>query len=72
LDEHLLEDLDKNLKFIDLFDEIYQNLKNYPSAVLAYKATLGSYLLDSNVKSEPKKNYSQPSVEIKTSSSSSD
>jgi hypothetical protein len=29
-------------------------------------------LLDSNVKSEPKKNYSQPSVEIKTSSSSSD
>ena len=40
LDEHLTENIEKNLKLINLFDEIYQSLKNFPSPVLAYKTIL--------------------------------
>ena len=45
LDEHLSENIEKNLKLINLFDEVYQNLKNFPSPVLAYKTVLWNKLV---------------------------
>ncbi len=44
LDEHLSENIEENLKLINLLDEVYQNLKNFPSAVLAYKTVLWNNL----------------------------
>jgi hypothetical protein len=40
LNQHLTDNLEENLQLVELFDEIYQNIKNYPSAALAYKAVL--------------------------------
>jgi hypothetical protein len=40
LNQHLTDNLEENLQLVELFDEIYQNIKNYPSATLAYKAVL--------------------------------
>jgi len=44
LNQHLLDNLNENLQLVNLFDEIYQNIKNYPSAILAYKTILWSNL----------------------------
>lgn len=46
LDEKLLENMQENLKLIKLFDEIYKNIKNFPSATLAYKTTIGDFFTD--------------------------
>ncbi len=40
LNQHLLDNLDENLQLVSLFDEVYQNIKNFPSAILAYKTII--------------------------------
>jgi len=40
LNQNLQNNLAENLKLVDIFDEIYQNIKNFPSAELAYKFVL--------------------------------
>jgi len=40
LDEHLLENIEENLKLINLFDEIYANIKLFPTPALAYKTVI--------------------------------
>jgi len=46
LDEHLAENIEKNLQLVKLFDEVYQNLRNFPAPVLAYKTVLWTNLLN--------------------------
>lgn len=45
LNQNLLNNLDENLQLVDIFDEIYQNIKNFPSAELAYKFVLWKKVL---------------------------
>ena len=40
LDEHLLENTKENLKLINLFDEIYVNIRLFPTPALAYKTII--------------------------------
>ena len=40
LNEHLEENLEKNIKLVNLLDEVYQNIKNFPTAELAYKTVI--------------------------------
>ena len=48
LDEHLQQNIEKNLYLIQILDEVYQNIKNFPTPVLAYKTILGLKLTDTN------------------------
>ena len=48
LNEHLLEDLNKNLELVRILDKVYQNFKNFPSVELAYKATIWEELCGLN------------------------
>ena len=45
LNQNLQNNLAENLKLVDIFDEIYQNIKNFPSAELAYKFVLWKKVL---------------------------
>ncbi len=49
LNNNLLDNLDKNLTVINLLDEIYQNLKNFPSADLAYKTIIWNKFANNNL-----------------------
>ncbi len=40
LDEHLLENTEENLRLINLFNEIYVNIKLFPTPALAYKTII--------------------------------
>ena len=44
LNEHLEENLEKNIKLVNLLDEVYQSIKNFPTAELAYKTIIGKNL----------------------------
>ena len=46
LDDKLEENIEENLKLINLFDEVYQNIKNFPSPVIAYKSILWKNILN--------------------------
>ena len=77
LNQHLLDNLDENLKLVNLFDEIYQNIKNYPSAILAYKTILWINLTteknstkNSQSTSQSSKSSSKPTKNTSTSSDS--
>jgi DNA polymerase-3 subunit gamma/tau len=56
LDEHLEENIEANLKLINLLDEVYQNIKNFPAPALAYKTILWLKLTqNTEIKAENKK-----------------
>ena len=50
LNSHLTENLQENLTLVELLDEIYQNLKNFPSAELAYKTVIWKSMMLDDVK----------------------
>ena len=52
LDENLLENIDKNLNLIKLFDEIYANIKLFPTPVLAYKTIIWSNFFQKTKKAD--------------------
>ena len=55
LDEHLLENTEENLKLINLFDEIYVNIRLFPTPALAYKTIIWNKKIQfSEVKTKPK------------------
>ena len=80
LNQHLLDNLNKNLQLVNLFDEIYQNIKNYPSAILAYKTILWikltnlpdspnlPNLTEEKISDNHNKNLQKPLKKTKTSS----
>ena len=50
LNSHLTENLQENLTLVELLDEIYQNLKNFPSTELAYKTIIWKSMMPDDVK----------------------
>gem|GEM_PF-3067030 len=44
LDEHLMDDLDENLKLANCFKGIYNEVRYYPIPVLAFKTGLGQFM----------------------------
>lgn len=46
LDEHLLENIEKNIRLVKLFDEIYRAVKEFPSSSLAYKTSIWEFLIE--------------------------
>jgi len=52
LDEHLLDDLEENLKLANCFKKIYNEVRYYPIPVLAFKTDLGEFLWKVNFVTE--------------------
>ena len=59
LNQHLLDNLDENLQLVSLFDEVYQNIKNFPSAILAYKTIIWIHKSKNTVNQTLNKNITE-------------